>query len=158
MDIKDGDVWMHEESGRLLYVVDSGTGSILCADAITGERGFRMDDTENCKLLCRGDDASEMLKEIQRLWEDNVQNGRLIERLGELLTGVAAALKGPPPEDTLHDWSDLPRLSAETKAALDAADELVGALRALVSHNSALFNKYDEARARVQATLDRHKE
>jgi len=38
---------------------------------------------------------------------------QLCERLAELLTGVAAGLKGEPPPDTLHDWSGLPRLAAQ---------------------------------------------
>lgn len=39
----------------------------------------------------------------------------LRDRMSELLTGVAAALKGDPPALTMHDWSDLPALAAELR-------------------------------------------
>lgn len=38
---------------------------------------------------------------------------QLLGRLGELLTGVANALKGDPPDLVMHDWSDLPRVAQE---------------------------------------------
>lgn len=34
------------------------------------------------------------------------------QRMADLLTGVAAALKGPPAPLTAHDWSDLPAVAA----------------------------------------------
>jgi len=48
----------------------------------------------------------------------------LRERLGDLLTGVAAALKGPPTELQLHDWSDLPVLAAKLAAELAEAKQV----------------------------------
>lgn len=36
----------------------------------------------------------------------------LCDRLSDILTRTAAALKGPPPPLTLHDWSDLPEVAA----------------------------------------------
>ena len=46
---------------------------------------------------------------------------QLTDRLGQLLTGVAAALKGEPDELTLHDWSDLPQLASRVMADLEEA-------------------------------------
>ena len=44
---------------------------------------------------------------------------QLRDRLAELLEQTANALKGPPPANTLHDWSDLPKVAAELKARAD---------------------------------------
>lgn len=43
-----------------------------------------------------------------------------MQRMSVLLTGVAAAIKGPPPPLTLHDWSDLPARAAELVTQRDA--------------------------------------
>lgn len=40
-------------------------------------------------------------------------------RLGELLKGVAYALKGDPGPLTMHDWSDLPKVAAAVVAERD---------------------------------------
>lgn len=58
-----------------------------------------------------GVDIEELRKEIEEV-------DALRDRLGELLTGVANALKGPPPELVWHDWSDLPRLAAAYASAV----------------------------------------
>jgi hypothetical protein len=46
-------------------------------------------------------------------------------RLSELLTGVAAGLKGPPPPLTLHDWSDLPVKAMHTATERDHYQQVV---------------------------------
>lgn len=41
---------------------------------------------------------------------------QLRERMAQLLTDTAAALKGRPPPLTMHDWSDLPAVAAAVAA------------------------------------------
>jgi hypothetical protein len=41
----------------------------------------------------------------------------LRERMADLLTGTANALKGDPPPLTWHDWSDLPAVAKKAAAA-----------------------------------------
>ena len=43
----------------------------------------------------------------------------VLNRLTDLLTGVAKGLKGEPPELTLHGWSDLPELAQKWRTALE---------------------------------------
>lgn len=50
----------------------------------------------------------------------------LRERMGNLLTGVANALKGDPGPLVLHDWSDLPAHAARVCAE---RDQLAGTLQ-----------------------------
>lgn len=47
----------------------------------------------------------------------------LADRLGRLLTGVANGLKGGPGPLTLHDWSDLPKVSAALRERARVAEE-----------------------------------
>ena len=63
------------------------------------------DDLERFATLCRAD----LVAEIN-------ENDALRDRLSELLTGTANALKGNPGEDRLHDWSDLPKVAADLVA------------------------------------------
>jgi hypothetical protein len=51
--------------------------------------------------------------------ESEADSDRVRERLAELLRGVANALKGPPPELTLWDWSDLPVVADTVKSERD---------------------------------------
>lgn len=51
---------------------------------------------------------------------------RISDRMRELLTETAAALKGPPGELMMHDWSDLPAKAVELKAERDQALARVG--------------------------------
>lgn len=44
---------------------------------------------------------------------------KLTLRLGELLTGVADGIKGPPADLVAHDWSNLPTLARELRAEND---------------------------------------
>lgn len=44
----------------------------------------------------------------ERLWRETEEYADLTGRMGRLLTLTANALKGEPPELTMHDWSDLP--------------------------------------------------
>lgn len=47
----------------------------------------------------------------------------LQERMGDLLTGVANALKGDPGPMTMHDWSDLPAVAKKVAAAAAATPQ-----------------------------------
>lgn len=51
-----------------------------------------------------------------RLEEETDEYDRILGRQAELLTGVANALKGQPPELVMHDWSDLPSVAAAIAA------------------------------------------
>ena len=55
--------------------------------------------------LCRADLVAEI-----------AENDALRDRLSELLTGTANALKGDPGEDRLNDWSDLPKVAGDLVA------------------------------------------
>ena len=53
---------------------------------------------------------------IAELREEIAEYGPLLERQSQLLTGVANALKGPPPELTTWSHHDLPELAAAVVA------------------------------------------
>jgi hypothetical protein len=57
---------------------------------------------------------------------------RLRERMGELLTATAAALRGQPAPLTSHDWSSIPDRTAAVVNALCGAMEYAIELRAEV--------------------------
>lgn len=54
-----------------------------------------------------------LIAEVERLRESENEYVVLCDRLSELLTQTAEALKGPPPPLTSHDWSDLPAVAAK---------------------------------------------
>jgi hypothetical protein len=58
------------------------------------------------------------LAELQREVDED---SAVRERLSELLTGIAVALKGKPPDLTMHDWSDLPVLAQKAVSDRDEA-------------------------------------
>ena len=57
--------------------------------------------------------------EIEDLRRDLAENEALRERMAELLTGVAVALRGPQPPLTRWGWHDLPGRAAAAVAAID---------------------------------------
>ncbi len=57
--------------------------------------------------------------EIEDLRRDLAENEALRERMAELLTGVAVALRGPQPPLTRWSWHDLPERAAAAVAAID---------------------------------------
>lgn len=70
--------------------------------------------------------TSELTPEIERLRAENdtlreakTENEALRERMAELLTGVAVALRGPEPPLTRWSWHDLPERAAAAVAAID---------------------------------------
>jgi hypothetical protein len=60
--------------------------------------------------------ADELITELH-------DDDRLRGRMAKILTGVADALYGPPEDDSLHDWSQLPARVFELRQAGDAASE-----------------------------------
>ena len=54
-----------------------------------------------------------VIDEVERLRESEDEYAVLCDRLSELLTQTAEALKGPPPPLSSHDWSDLPAVAAK---------------------------------------------
>lgn len=75
-------------------------------------------------------DGTEDWNEIAKLKRDLEDADRLRERLATLLTEIAAVVKGPPPPDVMHDWSQLPRLVADMKAEVH---DLAGRVQCLVN-------------------------
>ena len=57
--------------------------------------------------------------EVEDLRRDLADNAALRERMAELLTGVAVALRGPQPPLTRWSWHDLPDRAAAAVAAID---------------------------------------
>lgn len=57
--------------------------------------------------------------EIERLNTEVAELDALRDRLAELLTGVAVALRGPQPPLTRWSWHDLPERAAAAIAAID---------------------------------------
>jgi hypothetical protein len=55
--------------------------------------------------------------------EELIEEYDLRDRMTDLLTGVAYALKGDPGQLHMHDWSDLPALAAEMAGVVAAAVE-----------------------------------
>ena len=53
----------------------------------------------------------ELYNEVDRLREAVNEYDWILGQQTYLLTMVANALKGPPPEHSLHDWSDLPYMA-----------------------------------------------
>lgn len=49
--------------------------------------------------------------------EDCEEYGILLDRLSDILTRTANALKGEPKPLHMHDWSDLPEVAAALKEA-----------------------------------------
>jgi putative hydrolase of HD superfamily len=65
--------------------------------------------------------AAEAGDDLATLREEMAATDALCARMTELLTGIAAGLKGDPPSLTMHDWADLPALAATMRDAAQAA-------------------------------------
>lgn len=64
----------------------------------------------------------ELRAEVVRLRESEDEYEKLCNRLSQLLTETAEALKGPPPPNVWHDWSDLPAVARLLKADRDSRE------------------------------------
>lgn len=71
------------------------------------------------------DRHAETIKERDELRRERDDDYRTFDRMTDLLTQIASALKGEPPELTLHGWHDLPELAAK---AMRGRDDLYEAL------------------------------
>jgi hypothetical protein len=71
--------------------------------------------------LRRENDALRAKVKLQE--EELIEEYDLRDRMTDLLTGVAYALKGDPGQLHMHDWSDLPALAAEMAGVVAAAVE-----------------------------------
>ena len=63
--------------------------------------------------------------EVERLRTDLLESDEIREKLGQLLTLTAAALKGEPPEGVWHSWHDLPEKATQLTEALRKLEERV---------------------------------
>lgn len=65
---------------------------------------------------------AEACDHMAQLRQDLDEDIAVRERLAELLTGVANALKGPPEPLSSHGWSDLPELARQTRERVTALE------------------------------------
>jgi hypothetical protein len=124
---------------RLLAHIETLHGDLARLEGrLTHVSANHADMVSRCALLSqRPDLPADRLpayRELERLQAENtamrleeVDSDRLRERMSELLRGVAAGLKGPPPPLTLHDWSDLPQVAQRVGALYEAVGALIKA-------------------------------
>lgn len=67
--------------------------------------------------------------EIAELRQERSEQDALRHKLDVILTATANAIKGEPPEDTLHSWHDLPLLAGVAVANEQAMIAEIAALR-----------------------------
>jgi hypothetical protein len=85
------------------------------------------------------DEVTRLRVEVEDLREDVAASGALLDRQSALLTGVANALRGRPPELTHWSHHDLPQLAADLAAyAQHEADAMSDALARADSAEAAL--------------------
>ena len=95
--------------------------------------------------------------ELRRLHADVEELDGLRERLADLLSRTAVALKGPEPPLTRWDWSDLPERAMSLRAERSAADEIISdlleALKALIDEQEGppLIRRHRQWQAAVDA-------
>ena len=93
----------------------------------------------------RAASAAEIWAEIERLRAENdtlreakTENEALRERMAELLTGVAVALRGPEPPLTRWSWHDLPERAAAAVAAIDVMQRAAAMAAGGERHNAGI--------------------
>lgn len=82
------------------------------------------------------------------------EQDRLLSQLGELLTGVADALKGEPPPLVMHDWSDLPTRATDIVAERDRLQTIVDAVRATSGSIEQWVDGYADIRQLLGPTTE----
>lgn len=70
-------------------------------------------------------EAEQLARDLAKSEADADDYSQTIDRLSELLRGVADALKGDPGPLASHDWSDLPAVAADVVRERDDARELL---------------------------------
>ena len=68
------------------------------------------------------DAATELLAEVKCLHESEDEYAAINQRMSDLLTRTAIALKGDQPPLTSHDWSDLPSVAKRLRGAVTAVE------------------------------------
>lgn len=99
-----------------------GLRCVVCG-GVTGESQGRWHDDLNPEKFPAhraGCEIAAYLAQIAELRAEVDEDDRLRGRLEEILTETAAALKGPPPPLTMHDWSDLPAVAREMRGELES--------------------------------------
>ncbi len=118
-EMKKCDIAMSEEHSRLQRELDKVIGEV---DRLNEDRDHWKANHDHMKAIKQAvlerPDLEDRAAKVQQLVADLDEETALRERLADLLTQTAAALKGPPPEGTLHDWSDLPKVAAAHREAL----------------------------------------
>lgn len=110
------------------------------------------------------DATDQLLAEVKRLDEVTslleAEGHPLITRQGDLLTGVANALRGQPPELTSWSHHDLPELAVKTvaerdrlRAALDAVTALADEAWGVSLDYAAMTIGYRNAMSKIRAAL-----
>ncbi len=89
------------------------------ADAVaklrTAEEANRALHAQVMTLQKRADDAEQA----------RAEETALRERLSTLLEKTAAGLKGPPADNVMHDWADLPKVARDLRLEVEALRESV---------------------------------
>lgn len=81
---------------------------------------------------------AEAADEIQRLTDELREGDELRERLGDLLTRTAVALRGPEPPLTRWSWHDVPDRAAAAVAAIEVMQRAAALAAGGERHNARL--------------------
>lgn len=106
----------------------------------------------DCALIAHAPaDLAYLLGRIQVMETDAAEYDPILTRQGDLLTGVANALNGPPPELTTWSHHDLPEKARAVMAVVDAARVL---RREIHSAGRGLGYGIHDAASDLAAALD----
>ena len=94
--------------------------------------------------VCPGaEDVSEkVVAYVEYLEECYEENHSLISKMSEILSRTAEALKGPPPSNTWHDWSDLPDVAMSLVKSRDMLGRMVADYEAKYKALRVLCDKH----------------
>jgi hypothetical protein len=97
------------------------------------------------------DAVDALLTRVKELDEHADESHQLRSRLSHLLTHTANALKGEPDQITLHDWSDLPRVSEALVKRLALTEKQLSEFVGRVDALEALLEERDARIAQLEA-------
>lgn len=106
------DMPWQERLDRATFSVGFLTGA---ADQAAKTDDDRADLSKHCQDLC------DFIAHASRLYEESDDDSKLRDRLSDLLTRTANALKGTPAPLSRHSWHDLPEVAA---AAVEDLSEI----------------------------------
>jgi len=72
---------------------------------------------------------AEAQAEVTRLWTELSARDSTRERMASILDRTAEALKGPPADNVMHSWHDLPDLAARVRTAIALEDAHLAKLK-----------------------------